>query len=248
MILGRTQRAALLAAVVAAALISCHPLINPNDPASAFYQGDPDRPPEPMVLPEVVDWWVYSEHGIGRFIGQRIPEDGSLVETRQSFVVLVELAEPIDWELASYCSMYVYYNEVGSPDDQTNPPYTDFMTNMFTTSIFPYGGDRYIHYPSGFADPWGTRGLMRLIGPSGEVVSERRFSWLWGDIDADETVSATDEATVDSLRYAGVNASDPLTVRSDVETNGFIDDSDVATMGGLVGASLALVEWPDPGL
>ena len=78
----------------------------------------------------------------------------------------------------------------------------------------------------------------------------RSASWLWGDVNEDGNVDAAgDEAVVDSLRYAVVNPSNPASVRSDVSVNGFIDDEDVVlyTAMPLNGASLILVEWPDPG-
>ena len=90
-------------------------------------------------------------------------------------------------------------------------------------------------------DPGPDRGDGGPVEPGGDLERLRRS--------AEDMLAAGDEAIVNSLRYAIVNAASPALVRSDVSVNGFIDDDDVALYSGvpLNGGSLAPVEWPDPG-
>jgi hypothetical protein len=234
-------------------LVACHPLINPLDPASPRYDGTPEEPPKIPTLPDIVAWYAYAEHGstdIGnQWIGLPIPEDGSYTESRLEMNLCVEFAKEVSWEILDDCYLYVYVNYAGDDNSRQNPPFVDFHPSIWTADFLPNHNNRFADLGVWLPEPAGTRFLVRLYGPNGRMVSERHLAWLVGDVISDGVVEeTTDEYTVDTLRYAVASLNNPLTVRADIESNGFVEDNDLWFFDNwpLNGNTVLDVERPTP--
>ena len=257
--MSRTAHGFALSLTVLAAtillLVSCHPLVNPNDPASPFYASEPEDPGTTAAvttLPQVVGWWAYAEHGSGQWLRLSIPTDRSYIESRSDFEICIEFSGPIDSELVGACYAKLYYNFVGTAEVRDNPPYFTFV-DWIDTPWFPE--NTYTHYlhlaGSVLPENNGTRALLQLYGPNGEFIDERYFAWLDGDVNSDGQVPyppSDDEDLVSSLISATVSSANPVTIRADVEPDGFVTQGDLDRYGfdSLRGNDILTVQEPDP--
>jgi len=257
----RAQRQSTTAAFITAlaalglVLASCHPLINPYDPASAYYSGETEIYDESdYELPPISAWWSYAEHGPDQWIRFEIPDDGSYVESRATFEICVEFEEPVKPELADLCYVYVFYNHLGVSGDTDNPPYFQYLPDLYGPWFIPVGSSYFIQLPSGILpENNGTRALLQFYGPTGRLIDQRYFSWLHGDVNGDGEVPplpSDDEDLVASLYGAVVNPAFPQTVRADVVPDGIIETADIDRFSDafdpLRGNGISGVQVPDP--
>ncbi|MFW5789343.1 MAG: hypothetical protein ACOCW3_05325 [Spirochaetota bacterium] len=233
----------------AAVITGCHDLVNPVDPNSTSYGGEPvlrDPLEPPRVLPEVIAWRIVVDYDPGldyslsRYFGFDIPSDGSLVEPRdpaggRRFIVMAtfaDLPDEADFEGGLY--LWGYTDPSGTTFDYIYPdtevPFEP-ATNTFRLVIDPA--------------PVAARVRIKLIDRNGRVAGETIFGFLVGDFSGDGVVTLVDD--VDSPggveSYAGTIAdgNSEVSIRADLNASGTVNSSgpgqiDYDIASGAVGA------------
>lgn len=218
--------AGLLVTGAALLLTGCHDLVNPVDPNSTRYTGQPTLadPPEPEpVLPPIERWETIAQHAPDQFLSLEIPEDGSLIDPRQpadpqEFFVAITFAEPVYWEDLEDALVFVRVNDgfavtTGIVSPEVNPIYRQAVIR--TSPPEP---------PFFSAGTGGASVRIRVVDPTGLVIGERLFGLLPGDFNGNGLVTFVDDWTNGAALFDGslADGNFPNTVRADMDASGAI--------------------------
>ncbi|MFW5744660.1 MAG: hypothetical protein ACOC2D_15400 [Spirochaetota bacterium] len=228
----RSRRASpigLLLVFAPLALGGCHDLVNPVDPNSSTYTGEPTLadPADPQpILPPIERWETVAQHAPEQFLGLEIPEDGSLIDPRQpddpkEFFVVITFEEPVYVDDFEEALVFVRVNDgsdvtTGIVSPEVNPIYRQAVirTTPPEPPFFNATGD-------------GTGGAsirIRVVDATGVVMGERLFGLLPGDFDGDGDVDPASDWTGGAALFDGVLAdeSQPNTIRADMDASGSV--------------------------
>lgn len=240
--------AALLVFGAALVLAGCHDLVNPVDPNSSRYGGQPtlaDPPGPGAILPPIERWETIAQHAPEQFLGLEIPEDGSLIDPRQpaspqEFFVVITFEEPVYVEDFEDALVFVRVNDgsnvtTGIVSPEINPVYRQAVIR--TSPPEP---------PFFSAGTGGATVRIRVVDATGVVMGERLFGLLPGDFNGDGFVTTPDDWNTGGANFDGELADEgiPATVRADMDADGVVATGSDDLI--VLNQEVALAELPAP--
>jgi hypothetical protein len=217
-----------LIVLVLASLLACHPMLNPADPGSTAYLGepvdtspDPDADPAPMpepLLPAVARWELVATHDPGVDHALTIPDDDSFVEPRAStsFRLRMTLSDSFEFNAGASALLWTAFaDSAGEYYEFTGMHMVEPDTRRLTVDLRAYTM---------------ARGWVRLVDRNGAILGERVFAFLAGDVNGDGVVEAglsegTDQRAISDLDGFVPSPSMPATIRADTNMDGMVGEA-----------------------
>lgn len=227
----------LLLVLAALALGGCHDLVNPVDPNSSRYTGEPtvaDAPkeePDP-ILPPIERWETIAQHAPEQFLGLEIPEDGSLIDPRQpddpkEFFVVITFTEPVYEEDFEGALVFIRTRDsTGTKtqlaDLEMNPLYRQAVIRSSPVPAPDPSPPPFFNETGDGAG--GATVRIRVVDATGVVMGERLFGLLPGDFNGDGFVDPASDWTSGAAFFNGALADEnlPKTVRADMDASGSV--------------------------
>lgn len=231
----RTSPAVLLVFGAAIVLAGCHDLVNPVDPNSPRYNGQPtlaDRPDPEPILPPIERWETIAQHAPGQFLGLEIPADGSLIDPRQpddpkEFFVVITFAEPVYEEDFEDALVFIRTRDSAGTRTQlanleVNPLYRQAVISSSPVPALDPSPPPFFNETGDGAG--GATVRIRVVDATGVVMGERLFGLLPGDFDGNEVVDPASDWTSGAALLDGALADESLpdTVRADMDASGSV--------------------------